>query len=124
MTTGNLTNNNTETRKIFHTPLADIYENDDIYSVKLEMPGIAKENLNIIIEDDELKISAESSREENDKDLKYAEFGSKNYIRTFRVGGDVDRNRIDAKLENGILTLVLHKNEEVKPKKIMINQIN
>ena len=44
--------------------------------------------------------------------------------RTFRIGNDIDRNRIDAKLENGILTLVLHKSEAVKPKKIMINQIN
>ena len=116
--------NNIENKKVFHIPLADIYETDDIYSVKLEMPGIAKENLNIVIDDDELKITAETSVEENVNDLKYAEFKAKNYSRTFRVGNDVDRNTIDAKLENGILTLMLHKSEEVKPKKIIINQIN
>jgi len=114
----------TESRKVFHTPLADIYATDDIYSVKLEIPGVTKENLNIVIEDDELKITAESSIEENENDLKYADFSVRNFSRTFRVGNDVDRSKIDAKLENGILTLTLHKSEEVKPKKITINQIN
>jgi HSP20 family protein len=115
---------NGDNKKIFHVPLADIYENVDIYSLKLEMPGITKENLNIVIDDNELKITAESPVTENGKDLKYAEFTAKNFSRTFRIGNDIDRNKIDAKLENGVLTLVLHKNEEVKPKKITINQIN
>ena len=118
------TKNITENKKVFQTPLADIYETADIYSVKLEMPGVTKESLNVIIDDDELKITAESSIEENEKDLKYADFCAKNFSRTFRVGNDVDRNRIDAKLDNGVLTLILHKSEEVKPKKITINQIN
>ncbi len=116
--------NNTESKKAFHIPLADIYENDDIYSLKLEMPGIGKENLNIVIDNDELKITAETSIEENDKDLKYAEFYAKNYSRIFRVGNDINRDKIEARLENGILTLILHKSEEVKPKKITVNQIN
>lgn len=114
----------TENRKVFHTPLADIFATADIYSVKLEVPGVTKENLNVIIEDDELKITAESSIEENENDLKYADYSVKNFSRNFRVGNDIDRNRIDAKLENGILTLTLHKSEEVKPKKIAINQVN
>lgn len=116
--------NNTESKKAFHIPLADIYETEDIYSVKLEMPGIEKENLEIVIDDDELKLTAESADSESNKNLKYAEFRAKNFSRTFRIGNDVDRNRIDAKLENGILTLILHKSEAVKPKKIAINQVN
>ena len=116
--------NNTESRKVFQTPLADIFETEDIYSVKLEMPGVTKDNLSVVIEDDELKITAESSIEENEKDLKYADFCVSNFRRSFRVGNDIDRNRIDAKLENGVLTLTLHKSEEVKPKKITINQVN
>lgn len=116
--------NNTESPKTFLIPLADIYETDELYSAKLEMPGVQKENLNIVIDNDELKITGETSIGENEKALKYAEFSVKDYGRTFRIGNDIDRNRIDAKLENGILTLTLHKSEAVKPKKIMINQIN
>ena len=117
-------NNSTESSKAFLIPLADIYETDELYSVKLEMPGVQKENLNIVIDDDELKITAESSIEEGENSLRYAEFSVKNFSRSFRIGNDIDRNRIDAKLENGILTLILHKSEAVKPKKITINQIN
>lgn len=111
-------------RKVYHTPLADIYETDDIYSVKLEVPGITKENLDIVIHDDELRVTAETDKTEDERNVKYTEFSAKNYSRVFRIGNDIDRNRIDAKLENGILSLVLHKSEEVKPKKILINHTN
>lgn len=124
MMTETANKNISETVHSVQTPLADIYETSDIYSVKLEMPGVAKENLNIVIENDELKITADTTAEQNDSDLKYAEFVLKKYSRTFRIGNDIDRNKIDAKLENGILSLTLHKSEEVKPKKILINQIN
>ena len=117
-------NNSTESSKAFLIPLADIYETDELYSVKLEMPGVQKDNLDIVIDDDELKITAESSIEEGENSLRYAEFSVKNFSRSFRIGNDIDRNRIDAKLENGILTLILYKSEAVKPKKITINQIN
>ena len=116
--------NGTENTKAYTIPLADIYETEELYSVKLEMPGVQKENLDIVIDDDELKITAASSIEENEKALKYAEFDARNFSRSFKVGNDIDRNRIDAKLENGVLALTLHKSEAVKPKKIAINQIN
>lgn len=116
--------NSTESAKAYLIPLADIYETDDLYSMKLEMPGVQKENLEIVIDDDELKITATSSIEENEKALRYTEISAKDFSRTFRIGNDIDRNRIDAKLENGVLALTLHKSEAVKPKKIAINQIN
>ena len=113
-----------EAKKVYHVPLADIYETADLYSLKLEMPGIVKDNLNIVIDENELRITADAAAAENVKDLKYAEFYARNFSRTFRIGNDIDRNKVDAKLENGILTLVLHKSEEVKPRKIAINQLN
>jgi HSP20 family protein len=122
MTEKNLTRTD-EPKKVYHVPLADIYETGDLYSIKLEMPGIAKENLNVVIDENELRITAEAAVAE-EKDLKYAEFYTRNFSRTFRIGNDIDRSKIDAKLENGILTLVLHKSEEVKPRKIAINQLN
>lgn len=124
MTTETTVRNSSETRKLFYTPVADIFETEDLYSVKLEVPGVTKESLNIVIEEDELKITAETSISENLNEVKYAEFSPRNFSRTFRVGNDIDRNKIDAKLENGILSLILHKSEAVKPKKILINQVN
>lgn len=119
----NLTYN--ENQKKVYIPLADIYETEDLYSLKLEIPGVSKENLDILIENNELVISAKSSLENSDeKKCKYSEFRAMDYRRTFRIGNDIDRSKVEAKLENGVLTLLLHKHETVKPRKININQIN
>ena len=103
------------------TPAVDIYETKEEYRLKLEMPGVSKDDLSVTMDNNELVIEGKvhESVPENSK-LKYAEYSLYNYHRKFRVGNDIDRNKIDATLENGILTLVLHKSEEAKPKKIEV----
>ncbi len=103
-------------------PLADIYETTDNYTLKLEMPGVTRDRLDITLDKNELLIKAgvEEYRPEQ-KDLKYSEFSPHDFYRAFTVGSDVDRNGINATFENGVLTLVLQKQESVKPKKIAIN---
>lgn len=103
------------------TPAADIYETKDDYSMMLEMPGVTRENLTITIDNDELEIEGKvSDAAPEGKELKYSEYRLYDFYRKFRVGDDIDRNRIDATLENGVLKLVLHKVEAVKPKKIEV----
>lgn len=112
-------------QKKVYIPVADIYETEDLYSLKLEIPGVPKENLEITIENNELVISAKSSLDDKaEVKYKYSEFSSMDYRRTFRIGNDIDRSKVEAKLENGVLTLLLHKHDTVKPRKIMINQAN
>jgi len=102
-------------------PLTDIYETPDQYTLKLEMPGVTRDNLDILIENNDLEIRGKVNdyRPEN-KELKYSEFSQYNYYRTFSVGNDIDRNKISATFENGVLTLVLQKHEAVKPRKIQV----
>jgi len=102
-------------------PLTDIYETPDQYTLKLEMPGVTRESLDILIENNELEIrgTVNGFKPEN-KELKYSEFTHNNYYRTFSVGNDIDRNKISATFENGVLTLVLQKHEAVKPRKIPV----
>lgn len=120
----NLTKTENQLRKVY-VPVADIYETEDLYSLKLEVPGVSKENLDIVIENNELIISAKSSLEDNPETrYRYSEFSTMDYRRTFRIGNDIDRSKVEARLDNGILTLLLHKHETVKPRKITINQIN
>lgn len=102
-------------------PLTDVYETADAYTLKLEMPGTEKEQLSVTLEDNELEISTTGSTEEKSNESKtYREFALEGYYRKFRLGNDIDRNSINAGLENGILTVTLNKAEEVKPKKIAI----
>ena len=85
-----------------NTPITDIFETENDYVLKMEMPGVLKENLDITLEDDELEIIGKVKVNNDD-------------------GDTVNRDKINAGLENGILTLTLAKSEEVKPKKIEVN---
>ncbi len=103
-------------------PLTDIYETADQYTLKMEMPGITKDKLEVMLENNELEIRGETEKyTPTGKDLKYSEYSQYNYYRKYNVGDDIDRNRINATFENGVLTLVLQKHEAVKPRRIPIN---
>jgi HSP20 family protein len=107
-----------------YIPLTDIYETEDVYSLKIEMPGVKKDNLDIVIDEKELRITAKTDKTEEADKIRYSEYSDRDFYRVFKIGYDIDRSRVDANLENGVLTLKLHKSEDVKPKKIAINQIN
>ena len=115
----NVTYSNGEQKKVY-VPLTDISETADMYSLKMEVPGAARENIDIVIEDEELRVTVRAVPEDSEDSLRYAEFGSRDFYRAFRVGNEIDRNRIEAKLENGVLNIMLSKTEKVKPKKIQI----
>lgn len=115
----NVTYNNGEQKRVY-VPLTDIYETPDNYILRMEVPGAARENIDIVMEDQELRVTVKMPEEADDRTLKYAEFGNRDFYRAFKVGSEIDRNGIEAKLENGVLNIVLNKTERVKPKKIQI----
>lgn len=102
-------------------PPVDIYETESEYVLKTEMPGVTKDDIEITLNNKELeingKISSENMKEDN---LKYSEYKLHNYHREFTIGNGINKNSLSATLENGLLTLVLPKSEEVKPKKIEV----
>lgn len=96
----------------------DIYEEDGMYHVEMDIPGYDKKDINIEVKDGYLTVSASKEKEEENE--------TKNYIRKERVYGsfsrsfalgDVDVDKIDAKFENGILDIVIPKEEVVDTKK-------
>ena len=103
-------------------PLADIIERENDFLLVSEFPGVSKDTLEIEIEKGILKIKGapDFKTDENWKTI-YREF-SDNYQfeRSFELGNQVDTTNIKAKIENGVLVLVLPKSEEVKPRKIKI----
>jgi HSP20 family protein len=75
----NLTINENHTNKVY-VPLADIYETEDLYSLKLEIPGVPKENLDISIENNELTISAKTALDvKPEGKWRYSEFSCLDY---------------------------------------------
>lgn len=88
----------------------DVYEDDDHYFARFELPGVKKENLRVELEGEVLSVSSE------DKDEK----GSRSLRRAIRLPEGVDPEKISAKLEDGVLTVSLGKAEAVKPKTIEV----
>lgn len=101
-------------------PPADIYETENEYVIKADMPGVSRENLEITLEKDNLEISGKVRESGSQDTLRYAEYRLHNYNRSFVVGDGIKRDGISASLENGVLTLTLPKSEHVKPRKIEI----
>jgi HSP20 family molecular chaperone IbpA len=102
-------------------PAVDIIEAVDGITLVADMPGVPKERLSISLEGDTLAIEggvdlSESARLQN----VYAEVRVAQYRRSFVLSRDLDSERIDAKLQNGILTLHIPKREQAKPKRIEI----
>jgi len=101
-------------------PAVDIFETDNEFVLKADMPGVTKENLDITLENNRLEINGAVPADAEEKRLKYREFMLYNYHRSFTVGDNIDTQKIAAALENGVLTLTLPKSEKAKPRKIEI----
>ncbi len=103
----------------FLVPAVDIYETEDGLHVIADVPGVREEDLDIRVEDRVLTISGKPSLETAD-DLLLQEYEMMPYFRQFRLGDDVDQDRIEARLRHGVLTLHLPKAEAARPRKIKV----
>lgn len=104
-------------------PAIDLHENEDSYTVKVEIPGVKKEDIDITVHDGLLTINAESRYHHEDKEegrIIHQERRYGKYVRSVRLGNDVDESNVKANYKDGVLQLELPKLEEVKPRKIEI----
>lgn len=107
-----------ELRRI--VPPVDIYETSSDVTLVADVPGLTKDKLHIDIEEDELTIKGalEEPESAGKKLINECIYGE--YYRAFTLGDIIDRGKIAAKLDNGVLILTLPKVEKVKPRKIAI----
>jgi HSP20 family protein len=103
------------------TPTVDIYETEDEFVLLTNMPGVSRENVKIKLENDSLVLMGRINYDEA-KDRKYILNESRmgNFYRKFKISDSVDRDRVDAKLDNGKMVVTLPKHEKVKPRSIEI----
>jgi HSP20 family molecular chaperone IbpA len=101
-------------------PRVDIWENDDEIVLFGEMPGVAKDNLDIQFEDHQLTIHGKVEPRHEGRSLVGSEYGIGDFHRTFTINEGIDVEKISAELKNGMLTLHLPKSEGVKPRKIEV----
>ena len=112
-----------QTRKPEYTlvPPADIFEDADGISVVLDMPGVAKDRLNVKSDQNGLVVDgdAQISMPEGMSSA-YADVRSTHYRRSFSLTGELDTERTEASLKDGVLTIRIPKRAELKPRRIEV----
>lgn len=88
-------------------PLVDVLEGSDDFMLVADLPGVAKDGLEIIVDDGELRLRAETETLE--------------YRRSFALGDDVDLDAVEASLEHGELRMKLPKRAAAKVRKIQVS---
>lgn len=106
-----------------YTPKVNISENRDNFNIKLELPGLTKENVKLSVENNVLSVSGSRKEENKTEDtntiineIYYGEFS-----RNFNLSKDIKIDAIDAEFKDGVLNITLPKIEEAKP---VVKEIN
>lgn len=102
--------------KVWNVPAVNITEEKEDFKVSLAVPGMKKEDFNIDMDGNMLTISCEKEENKEEKEKKFTrkEYNFSSFSRTFTLPEDVNREKIDARYENGVLMIVLPKKEEAK----------
>jgi HSP20 family protein len=97
-------------------PAVNITENKDNYSLSLAIPGLKKNDFKIDVEGNILTISSEKqeSKEEEDEQFTRREYSYSSFSRSFTLPNEVNKEKIDAAYEEGVLRLTLPKKDEAK----------
>ncbi len=104
-------------------PRVDVAETDNDFILTMEVPGISKKDFHIYVEDNSLVIEGERHRpelKEGEDQLIHAERWYGKFHRRFKIGADIQADKISAAYRDGLLSVRLPKAEKVKPKTIAI----
>jgi len=102
-------------------PAVDIFESEKEITLLADLPGVKSKDLKIDLRDDVLTISGDITPLEgaDEKDI-IIEYEIGKYFRQFTLSEVINQNKIDARLEDGVLRLVLPKSDKAVPKKITV----
>jgi len=102
-------------------PNADIFETEDTLTVVLEMPGVDRDNINISVENGLLTVEGTINFGKYERlQPVYSEYNVGPFRRSFRISSRIDQDKINAEMSDGVITLVLPKVEEAKPRRIEV----
>ena len=106
----------------YFVPFADIYETDQALCVVMEMPGVERKDVNVALENGVLRVDGriDFAKYEGMEPV-YTEYNVGHYVRGFTLSGKIDRDKISAQLDEGVLTLMLPKIKEAVPRRISVS---
>jgi HSP20 family protein len=105
--------------KLELTPRVDVSENDYLYDIAVELPGMSEKDIEIVLDEDSITLKGEKQleREEKNKNYHVSERSYGSFQRTFRIPSGVDHNKVTASYSNGVLNIALPKTETAKKNK-------
>jgi HSP20 family protein len=111
-----------ETRFIRWAPRVDIVEEEKNFEVTADLAGLKKEDIKVEVRDNVLTVRGEKKIEDEKKERNYriAERRYGEFVRTFTLPENVNRDGIEAEFKDGVLRLTIPKTEEPKPKEIEV----
>ncbi len=103
-------------------PQAEVFETEDRIAIKVEVPGVSEKDFEITHNNNLLTVRGERRLENGFKqeDLAWTERPYGTFTRSFNLPSTLDMNTIDATYTNGVLQIVIAKNEAAKPKQIPV----
>jgi len=105
-------------------PPVDVFEGADGITLRLDMPGVAKERLSVQAEKDTLTIEGDVQiAMPEGMEALYAEIHSNRYRRSFSLSGELDSDKAEASLKDGVLTLRIPKRAELRPRRIEVRAV-
>lgn len=108
-------------RKLTLNPAVDVVENEHGVTLWADLPGVAREDLGIHVHDGNLRIEASARIPTRDGlRLQHAEVRVPDFARSFTLGPDFDTSKIEARLNDGVLTLLIPRREEARPRRVEI----
>jgi len=108
-------------RQQYILPEVNIFEEKEGYVLEAEMPGVSKGGLEILLEGNELTIVGHRQRAATNAELIFRESQQADYRRAFELDPAIDTSRITARMHQGVLTLILPKSEQQKPRRIAVH---
>lgn len=105
----------------YAAPEVNIFETSEGYVLEAEMPGVNKDGLEITLEGTEITIVGRRGHEAVPGEPLLRERQVADFRRAFELDPAIDTGKINAKMNQGVLTLTLPKSEQVKPRKIIVN---
>ncbi|MBR1638199.1 MAG: Hsp20/alpha crystallin family protein [Treponema sp.] len=113
----------------FTAPKVDVIEEDNAYTLEMELPGRTENDINIELDHDNLTIASKTEEEKEEKESKKDKKNKKyllqerrttSFTRRFSLPQDIDSDSIAASFKNGILTVTMKKKELAAPKQIAV----
>lgn len=108
--------------EVFLRPAVDIWEDGDSITLQMDMAGVSKDRLSLQVEGDQLLVEGQAHIDVPEKmEALHAEVRATRYRRSFAMSRDLETDKIDAALKDGVLTVRIPKREHIRTRRIPVH---